>query len=311
VPLSVLELKELKQQIIDLVHHTAGSAHVTAISLIDIYSTHIENCKAVLEVVAVIKSFQPRLLSYVKTIHGRNVIIFVVDQWIFERDIDRGFLGEAIASKLVFPYSSLQGERYLYTQELFLKKRLILESIENLSISYPELIYHMQIKPQFFLYEVLLKRMRLFPLLAYEMSDMLEGTILKDEEKELKSYNTALKQLETNGLITHINDYVTVSKEFVLQSQNPRVWLTNLIKNAPRALFSSIFGIFPTILNITLQNTQAILKTQKINIRSLQTDINPNCYAINPKNTYLYPPQKGPFHLLIKSAFLNLPKKCS
>ena len=303
--LSIPELEELKQQIINLVRHTAGSAHVTAISLIDIYPTHIENCTAVLEVVAVIKNFQPRLLSYVKTIYGRNVIIFAVDQWIFERDIDRGFLGEAIASKLVFPYSSLQGECYLYAQELFLKKRLILESIENLSINYPELIYHMQIKPHFFLYEVLLKRMRLFPLLAYEMSDMLKGNILKDEEKELKSYHTALKQLETNGLITHMDDYVTVSKEFVLQSQNPRVWLTNLIKNAPRALFSSIFGIFPTILNITLQNTQALLKTQKINLRSLQTDINPNCYAINPKKYIFVPTSEGLVSLADK---VNIPE---
>ncbi|MDR2204021.1 MAG: hypothetical protein LBE76_06995, partial [Nitrososphaerota archaeon] len=108
--LSVSELKELKSQIINLVYHTAGSAHVTAISLIDIYPTHVENCKTIIEVVAVIKHFQPRLLSYVKNINGRNVIIFAVDQWVFERDIDRGVLGEALANKLVFPYNSLQGE---------------------------------------------------------------------------------------------------------------------------------------------------------------------------------------------------------
>ena len=303
--LSVSELKGIEQQIVTLVHHIAGSAHVTAISLLDIYPTHIENCKTVLEVVAVIKNFKPRLLSYVKTLNGRNILLFVVDQWIFERDIDRGFLGEAIASKLIFPYISLQGERYLHTQEVLLKKRLILEAIENLSISYPELIYHMQIKPQFFLYEILLKRMRIFPLLAYEMSDILEGNTLKNEENALKSYNKALKQIENNGLITYVNGYIMVSKEFALQSQNSKVWFTNLTKNAPRALFTSFFGIFPKILNITAQNTQSFIKTQKINLRLLQTDINPHCYAINPQKYIFVPTSEGAISFADK---IDIPK---
>jgi tRNA A-37 threonylcarbamoyl transferase component Bud32 len=309
VSLSVLELNELKQQILDLVCHTAGSAHVTAVSLIDIYPTRVEDCKAVLKVVAVVKNFRSKLLSYVKFLNGRNVIIFVVDQWIFERDIDRGFFGEAIASKLIFPYLSLHGERYLYIQELLLKKRLILESIENLSIGYPELIYHMQIKPQFFLYDVLLKRMRLFPLLDSEMFDILDGNILKDEEKELKNYHEVLTQLASTGLFSYKDGYVTVSKEFVRQSQKPKVWLTNLTKNAPRALFTSFFGIFPKILNITVQNTQTFLKTQKLNLSLLQTGINPDCYTINPQKYLFVPTSEGPVSLAEKVNISQFAKK--
>jgi tRNA A-37 threonylcarbamoyl transferase component Bud32 len=293
VTVSGAELRELKQQIIDLVNHTVKSAAVIAIGLIDTYPRHIENCKTILEVVAVVKNFQPRLLSYVKVLNGRNVIIFIVDQWVFERDIDRGFLGEAIVSRLIFPYVSLQGERYLYVQEVLLKKRLILESIENLAIGYPELIYHMHIKPEFFLYDVLLKRMRIFPLFAYEMSDLLEDSTLKNEEKALKSYNAALRLIEADKLITHINGYVRVSKEFVLQSQKPKVWLTNITKNAPRTLFTSFFNILPKLLNIMDQNTQAFLKTQKINLKLLQTDINPNCYTIDPQKYVFVPTSEG------------------
>jgi tRNA A-37 threonylcarbamoyl transferase component Bud32 len=305
----VLELNELKQPIINLIHHTAGSAQVTAVSLIDIYHAHVENCKPVLEVIAVVKNFRPKLLSYVKILNGRNVIIFVVDQWVFERDIDRGFLGEAIASKLTFPYTSLHGERYLYGQELLLKRRLILESIEHLSFSYPELIYHMQIKPQFFLYDILLKRMQIFPLLAYEISDMLDGNTLKNEEKALKSYNDILTQLEKDKLITHKNGYVMVSKEFVLQSQKPRVWFTNFIKNAPRTLFTSLFGIFPKILNLASQNTQALLKTQKLNLQLLQANINPNYYTINPQKYIFVPTSKGLVSLADKISLSQFTQK--
>jgi len=301
VTLNTSELKELKQQITTLIQHTAGSAHVTAISLLDIYSTRIKNCPSILEVIAVVKNFRPKLLSYVKFLNGQNVIISIVDQWIFERDIDRGFLGEALASKLIFPYLSLKGEHYLYNQELLLKKRLILESIENLSIGYPELIYHMQIKPQFFLYDILLKRLRIFPLLAYEMSDILENNTLKNEEHELKSYHQVLLQLDADKLITYTNNYVLVSKEFALQSQKPKVWLTNTIKHAPRALFSSFFGIFPKILNLTIQNTQAFLKTQKLNLPLLlQTNLNPNCYTIDPQKYIFVPTSKGSVSLADK-----------
>ncbi len=286
------ELNELKQKIIDLAHHTAGSGQVTAIGLIDDYPTRTQNGKSVLEVVVVVRDFQPRLLSYFRILNGRNVIIFAVDQWIFERDIDRGFLGEAIASKLVFPYSTLQGERYLYTQEVLLKKRLVLESLENLSISYPELVYHMQIKPEFFLYDVLLKRIRVFPLLAYEMSNMLDGNRLKGEDNALNSYDDALLELEHAGQIKRVDGYIIVSKQLAIQSRNPKVWLTNLSKNAPRTLFSSFFGVFPQLLNIVGQNTQDFLKTQKINLHLLQTDINPNCYAIDPQK-YVFVPTSG------------------
>ncbi|MCL2134506.1 MAG: hypothetical protein FWH37_02975 [Candidatus Bathyarchaeota archaeon] len=298
--LNVLELMGLRQQIMDLVYHNVGSASVMAVSLIDIYPVHVENCKAVLEVVAVVKNFQPRLLSYVKNINGRNVIIFIVNQWIFERDIDRGFLGEAIASKLIFPYLCLQGEQYLRCQELLLKKRLILESIENLSNSYPELVYHMRIKPQFFLYDILLKRMQIFPLFNYEFSNMFEGCTLKDEESALKSYNDALTQIEKVHLITRIDDYIMVSKEFVQQSQKPKVWFTNLIKNAPRTIFTSIFGIFPKLLNVVNQNTYTLFKTQKISLQLLlQTGINQN-YAIVPQKYVFVPTSEGQVSLADK-----------
>ena len=290
---SISESDKIKQRIIELVDHTVGSTHITAISLIDTYSNQqdVEENRTVLEVIVVVKKIQPRLLNYVTRLNGRTVIIFAVNQWIFERDIDRGFIGEAIASKLVFSYTSLQGKQYLQTQELILKKRLVLESIENLSNSYPELIYHMQIKPQFFLYDILRKRLRFFPLLAYEMSDKLEGNILKGEEKVLKSYRDALTQLDAEGFITFKNDYVTTSKEFARRSQKPIVLITNTAKNVPRTIFNTIFGVFPQMLNIITQNTQ-FLKTQKTNTW-LQTDINYNYYTDDPQKYVFVPTAEG------------------
>jgi len=118
---------EIQQQILDFCWHIAGKAQITAISLLGNYPTAKPNVKTTLEIVAVIHRFQPKLMSYVKTLDGTNIRIIAVDQWVFERDAERGLLGEAIAGTLIFPYTSLNGARYLLTQEIILKKRLIRE----------------------------------------------------------------------------------------------------------------------------------------------------------------------------------------
>jgi tRNA A-37 threonylcarbamoyl transferase component Bud32 len=281
---------ELTLRITNFCKHIAGSEQVTAIGLIDNCSTKTSNVKSTLQVILVILDFQPRIINYVKNFNGRNVIFFAVDQWIFERDIERGFLGEAIASKLIFPYTALSGNTYLQEKEVILKKRLILEVLENLATSYPELAYHFQIKPEYFLYEVVLNRMRVFPLLAYELSNLLEGCKLKNEAQALKTYMQALKQLETEQKINQSEGYITISKKFAAQSQNPKVRFTNLSKNAPRTLFTSVFGVFPQLLSVLTQNTEAFLKTQKINWKTL---VDPNCFAIDSQQYVFVPMSEG------------------
>ena len=87
--------------------------------------------------------------------------------------------------------------------------------------------------------------------------------------ESLRSYNEALKQLETEEKIYFLTDYVKISKKFINQCQDPRIKIINLSKNAPRTLFTSFFGFFPQLMNIVSQNTEAFLKTQKINWRTV------------------------------------------
>ena len=138
---------ELHQQILEFCMHVAGSAEIPAVTLLD-NSAETSSVKATLEVVTVILDFQPRLLSYVRNIGGRSIVFFAVDQWVFERDVDRGFLGEAVAGTLIFPHTTLRGKEYLQKQEIMLKKRLILELLENLVLSFPDLARQLHIKPK-------------------------------------------------------------------------------------------------------------------------------------------------------------------
>ena len=140
----------------------------------------------------VIHNFQPRLMRYLKTVNNKTIFVFAVDQWIFERDIDRGFLGEAIASKLIFPHLALHGNDYLHEKEVALKKRLILELLENLVVNFPELAHRIQIKPQYFMYEVFSNRIRVFPLVAYDMAN-LTSCLQQDEEQDTQQLQRSTK----------------------------------------------------------------------------------------------------------------------
>jgi tRNA A-37 threonylcarbamoyl transferase component Bud32 len=259
---------ELHHKILEFCNHIAGSNQVTAVSLLCDYSLGKLSAKTTLEIVLVIHDFQPRLMSYVKIFDGRNVIVFAVDQWIFERDVERGFLGEALAGTLIFPNTALCGKDYLRAQETILKKRLILEVLENLVLSFPELSYRIHIKPEYFMYEVMLNRVRIFPPLAYGLSNFMNGVAPRKEvEVVFHGYVEALKQLEKEKKIILSESYVMIPKKFVAESKNPKVRFANISKNAPRTLFTSVFAVLPQLLNFFSQNTEALLNFQKFTIK--------------------------------------------
>ena len=275
------------KKIINFCNHIAEPYQIVAICQADDYAIETPSSKSTIEVLVVIRGFQPRLMSYVRVIDGRNFVFFAIDQWIFERDVDRGFLGEALARFLIFPYTGLVNSNYLWLQEVILKKRLVLELLENIVVSYPEFSYSMRIKPEYFMYEVILSRIRLFPPMAYGAHSFLNGDVNKDKVAlVLRGYNEALKQLEKEGFIQYQNGDITMYPTFVDASKNPKVRFTNIIKNAPRALFSSLFGIFPQMLNFLSQNADAFLRFQMLPWRNEfdfeKSFVNPQRYIFVP-----------------------------
>ncbi len=275
----------LKKQTLEFCEHIAGASKIVAIALLDNYSIKTSNERTIHEIMLVIQDFQPRLMRYLKTINNKTIFVLAVDKWVFERDINKGFLGEAIASKLIFPYLPLQNRGYLQEREIELKKRLILELLENLVVNFPELAHSIQIKPQYFMYEVFSNRIRVFPLIAYDLANLMTN-IQKDEEQALSCYSEALKRLEAEEKIATSNGSIKISKKFIAQCQDPRIKIINLSKNMPRRLFTSIFGVLPQLVNIVSKNTEDFLRTQKINWRR-QPD--PACSFIDPQKYVFFP----------------------
>ena len=281
--------EQTQQQITDLCRHIAKPAEVIAISLFNSNTTESLNKKTILEIMLVIRDFKPRLTSYFKMVNQRPIIFLAVDQWIFERDVERGFLGEAFAGSLVFPYTALQGKNYLGEKEVKLKKRLVLELLENIVLSYPELSYSVKIKPQYFMYEIILNRVRIFPPLTYSFSNLHRTLTAKDSESVLHGYMEALRQLKAEKKICDLNGYVTIPREFIAKSQNRRVRFVNLAKNTPRTVFTSFVKIFPQLLTFFSQNSESLPTLQNFLKKGSQS----SRQFMDPEKYVFVPTSKG------------------
>jgi tRNA A-37 threonylcarbamoyl transferase component Bud32 len=223
-------------------------------------------------------------MNYVKVFGGKNAFVLVVDEWVFERDVDKGFLGEALAGGLLFPYIVLMNEDYLRAQEVKLKKRLILELLENLILSFPELSYELHIKPEYFLYETMLSRARLFPPMLYSLLNFMRMEVKeKNVEAVLNGFLKALRELEIENKVCFSNGYVKISKDFVDEVRSRKIRFTNLFRTAERALFTSLLGIFPKALSLLSKNSNSLFKLQSFPEEKVTHQIE------DPKN-YLYVP---------------------
>jgi tRNA A-37 threonylcarbamoyl transferase component Bud32 len=255
---------KLSEQILTFSKRIAGSGQIEAACICGDLALSLPNPKAILEVLLIIRGFQPKLLNYMKAFDDRSSMVYAVDKWIFERDVAIGFLGEAFAGKMIFPYIPLINAEYLNRQEVKLKKRLILELLENLILDFPELSYELCIKPEYFLYETMLTRARLFPLTVYRLSDF-SGKERKEQnvKKALGGYLKALEELEHEGLVYPSNGYIRIAEKFVNSFRRRRIQFVNIAKTAQKAqrsLFLSSLGVFPEILNILSKSRKTSFK---------------------------------------------------
>ncbi|MEM3731621.1 MAG: lipopolysaccharide kinase InaA family protein [Candidatus Bathyarchaeia archaeon] len=258
-----VEAKEELKGVLNLCRYVAGSYQIKAAFLFGDYAFGLFNSK-VMQVMLIINNFQPKIISYLKTLGEKSVLAIAVDQWVFERDVDRGFLGEALAGGMLFPYIPLLNAEYLHAQEVKLKKRIITELFENLVLDFPELSHEILIKPEYFLYESLLRRARLFPPAIYSILNFMHESVRKQNiESVLAGYLEALKELEKETIVNSSGGYIRISRDFIEKARKRKIRFTIPIKTAQKALFGLLLGIFPKILSSLSQNLLAFPNIQR------------------------------------------------
>jgi tRNA A-37 threonylcarbamoyl transferase component Bud32 len=216
------------------------------------------------DVLSVIRNFQPKLMGYSKALGKNSLLIFAVDQKVFERDIKEGLLGEFVAERIVTPYFPLINESYLRSQEVKVKKRIVWELLENVVIEFPELSNEFLIKPEYFMYEIMMRWTRVFPPIVYSFLNMMRKDLRKrSKELMIKGFLEGLHELADEDWITFSNHHVKINRSFIDETKSKGVRFSKFFKSIRRAFFSYALRVLPKTSSTLLRDREIFMKTHR------------------------------------------------
>ncbi len=213
--------------------------------------------KSDINVLLVVSAYSPKVSSSNRRLDGVNLSILAIDKQVFETDVARGKLGELFAEIVALPYWPWKNSRYLEEMEVKIKKRFVVELLENIVRQYPEMSAELLIQPEYFMYEVIRRQAKLFPPSIYDFSTIFGGRVRKQNiDSIMNGYLEALKELEAEKHVVQVDGYVRIDKDFIEATKRNSKRLTSILVSIRKALLPYIQGISKT--------ATALLQNQKL-----------------------------------------------
>jgi len=255
---TLLSEEELKKATFNLCKQIAASRKLVAACLYGPPICGYANKKSDVNVLLVISGFRPTLKSYYKSLNDIDALILTVEQNAFEKDIKAGWLGEFVADKIMVPYESLFNEEYLRHQEVLLKRRIIWELLENIVLGFPESSHELIAKPEYFLYESILRRSKLFPPVTFRFLNMLRNDVKERNVRQMMhGFCEALNELAEEKWIKITDDRVKITRKFIHAIRSKRIRVPSFLRSVQRAAFFHVFSVLPKMMS-TLQREEEI-----------------------------------------------------
>ena len=294
-----------KENVFDLCKRIAGSRKIVATCFYGPWVCGYADEKSDVNVLLILDSFPLLLNTYVRSTDGVNALILTVDQRAFERDVEQGWLGEFVAEKVTVPYEPLINGEYLRRQEVKIKKRTVSELLENLVLEFPELSNEFLIKAEYFMYEAMMQRARLFPLMTYTFLNMLRKNLRrKNVESMMKGYMKALNELAEEKRITFSNGYVKITRSYAgtIRRRKPR--LPFFLRSVQRAALLHVLSVLSKTISSLMQDQRIFMKShRKVKAEGLVFRLE------EPKKYLLMPTPLGPVALSDKSTIEDFVRK--
>lgn len=242
----------------------AGSREIACACLFGARASGYGNEKSDIDVLLVVKNYPSRLMVYPRVIEGLNAFFLVVDCGLFETDVEKGIIGEFVAEILMLPHTPLTNPEYLWRQETRLKKRIVYEILENLILQYPEMSHEFLIEPEYFMYEDMARKARLFPPMTYSLLNTLRKDLRKrNTERMMKSYTEAIRQLSQEGWITVANGYTKINELLIEKVSKHRIRLRAWFRVAQRGLLTYVLRVFPGVIHPILEDQDLYFRTHR------------------------------------------------
>lgn len=243
--------EDLKEKALNQCKAIAGSHRVIAACLYGPLVCGYAKGESDVNVLLVVDEHPRRVWGYLKSLGEISAFILTVDQRIFERDVEQGWLGEFVAQNISVPYIPLINGEYLWHQEVKLKRRIAWEILENLFLEFPELSKELLIEAEYFTYDTVMRKARLFPSLAYGFLNMLREDL---KEKNLglmmRGYSEALKAMAEEGWLASSNGYFKITPKFsgAVKGRRLPVPVPVSLKAIRRATSINILSFFPKMM---------------------------------------------------------------
>jgi tRNA A-37 threonylcarbamoyl transferase component Bud32 len=256
------EEENLNENVLNICKRIAGPRKIVAACFYGPQVNRYAGEKKDVNVLLVIDNYRSILKGYLKPLDEVRVFIFAVDKGSFERDVKQGWLGEFVANKLITPYQPLINETYLQEKEVNVKKRIIWELLENIVLMFPELSPELLIETEYFMYEAMTQRARLFQPITYTYLNMMrEDVKKKNMDCMMKGYQTALAELAKEQKIVFSDGYVKITRAFIDAIRKQKIRIPTFIKAIQRAALMNILSVLPKMMKPYMNDQETLLQT--------------------------------------------------
>jgi tRNA A-37 threonylcarbamoyl transferase component Bud32 len=303
IPIQLNE--KMKERVLKFCRDIAGSRQIAATCLYGPWVCGYANKNTDINVLLVLDNFTLRVNTYSETLDGLNVSILTINRLDFERDVERGLLGEFFSEKLTDPYEPLKNREYLRSREVKTKKRVVLELLENLILEFPESSQEFLIKKEYFIYEVMMRRTKLFPSLIYSFLNMSRKKIRKKNmEAIIDGYIEALDELGKEKKIFLTNGYIKITQRYISDVKRRKLRLPIFLKSIQRMALSHILSVYSKTVNSLIQDQRIFIENNlKVNSDGLVSRLE------DPKKHIFLPTPLGPVSLSDKSEIEDVARK--
>jgi len=297
--------EKLKKDLLDLCRTIAGSRKITAVCLYGPWICGYADIKTDINVLMILEQFTLRLNTYFEKLDDINVSILTVNYSDFERDVNKSWLGEFFAEKLTVPYESLLNEYYLHLNEVKIKKRITLELLQKLVLEFPESSHEFLIKKQYFMFEYMRRRAKVFPPITYSYINMLQENLERNNfELIMGGYLEAFKELENENVIFLSESYIKIAREHINSVKKSKLKLPLFFKSIQRRALPPLVSVFSESTGSYIQEQRLFTKNNiKVGTDALISRLE------DPKNYILFPTPLGTVSLSDKSNIKDLARK--
>jgi tRNA A-37 threonylcarbamoyl transferase component Bud32 len=258
--------KNFKDNLLEVCKHIAGS-HDTNMVAVCLYGPRVcgyAKEKNDVNVLVVLRRFRLGLTSHRKSVGDIDALILTVDSGALEKDVKQGWLGEFGAEKILVPYEPLFNKEYLWRQEILLKRRIIWELLENIVLGFPELSHELITMPEYFLYETILRRSKLFPPVTFRFLNMLRKDVKERNVKRMMhGFSEALKELAEEKWIEISDDQVKISPNFINAIRSKRIRVPSFLRSVQRAAFFHVFSVLPKMTSLLQREEEIFMETHR------------------------------------------------